>query len=159
MKNNLVETLIGALVLGVAAFFLLYAYNTSGAKKTSGGYEVVAKFDRIDGLASGADVRMSGIKIGTVTASTLDPKTYQAVVHIAVDASVKLPDDSTAKISSEGLLGGNYLALEPGGSDTVLKPGGEIRFTQGSVNLMDLIGKAIFSAAAPAAPPADKPAN
>jgi len=159
MKNNLVETLIGAVVLAVAAFFLFYAYNTSGKKQTSGGYEVLAKFDRIDGLATGADVRMSGIKIGTVTSSSLDAKTYQAVVRLAVDASVTLPDDSTAKIASEGLLGGNYLALEPGGSDTVLKPGGEIRFTQGSVNLMDLIGKAIFSAAAPAPAAADKPAN
>lgn len=149
MGGNLVETLIGAVVLAVAAVFLAFAYTTAGVRSTVTGYEVVARFDRIDGLATGSDVRLSGIKIGSVTGQTLDTKTYQAVVRLNVDSSVKLPDDSSAKIATEGLLGGSYLSIEPGGSDAMLKAGGEIKFTQGAISLVDLIGQAIFSAAGP----------
>ncbi|HUN50179.1 MAG TPA: outer membrane lipid asymmetry maintenance protein MlaD [Candidatus Sulfotelmatobacter sp.] len=144
MSGNLVETLIGAVVLVVAAVFLAFAYSTAGVRSL-GGYELVAKFDRVDGLSVGSDVRMSGIKIGTVTAATLDPKTYQAVVHLDLQPDIKLPDDSSAKIASQGLLGGNYVSLEPGGSDKYLKPGEQLRYVQGSVSLMDLISQAIFS--------------
>lgn len=162
MANNLVETLIGAVVVAVAAVFLVFAYGASGVRGAVGGYEVVAKFDKVDGLAAGADVRMSGIKIGSVVAQTLDPQTYQAVVHFSVDSAVKLPDDSTARIAAEGLLGGNYVALEPGGSADMIGPGGEIKYTQGSVSLLDLLGKAIYSIGTPSgggSGGAEKPAN
>lgn len=144
MQSNLVETLIGTLVVAVAAVFLFYGYTTSGMR-SSGGYRVNAAFNSVDGLATGADVRLSGIKIGTVVRQSLDPETYQAVVTLDLAPSVKLPDDSSAKITSEGLLGGSYVSVTPGGSDELLADGGEIMFTQGSVDLMSLIGQAVFS--------------
>jgi len=146
MGGNILETLIGAVVLVVAGLFLAFAYSTAGVRAV-GGYDLIAKFDRIDGLTVGGDVRLSGIKVGTISGERLDPESYRAVVSFTVDQSLKLPDDSSAKIASQGLLGGNYLSLEPGGSDVMLKPGQEVRYTQGSVNLMDLIGQAIFGAA------------
>jgi len=145
MQSNLVETLIGTLVVAVAAVFLFYGYTTSGMRSAAG-YRVNAAFSSVDGLATGADVRLSGIKIGTVVRQSLDPETYQAVVTLDIAPSVKLPDDSSAKITSEGLLGGSYISVTPGGSEDALADGGEIMFTQGSVDLMSLIGQAVFSA-------------
>lgn len=145
MQSNLVETLIGTLVVAVAAVFLFYGYSSSGMRSSSG-YQVNAAFSAVDGLANGADVRMSGIKIGTVVRQSLDPETYQAVVTLDIASNVKLPDDSSAKITSEGLLGGSYISVTPGGSEDMLTTGGEIMFTQGSVDLMSLIGQAVFSA-------------
>ncbi|WP_298720823.1 outer membrane lipid asymmetry maintenance protein MlaD [uncultured Ferrovibrio sp.] len=147
MNGNLVETLIGAVVLAVALFFLGFAYTKTGFGNAGlSGYELHARFNRADGLVVGGDVRLSGIKIGTITRQTLDPKTYTAVVTFSVDSRYELPEDTAVKVASEGLLGGNYLSIEPGGSDVMLKAGQEVKYTQGSVNLMDLIGQAIFSA-------------
>jgi phospholipid/cholesterol/gamma-HCH transport system substrate-binding protein len=145
MQSNLVETLIGTLVVVVAAVFLFYGYSASGMRSSSG-YHVNAAFSSVDGLANGSDVRLSGIKIGTVVGQDLDPETYQAVVKLDIASDVKLPDASSAKITSEGLLGGSYISVTPGGSEEMLADGGEIMFTQGSVDLMSLIGQAVFSA-------------
>ena len=126
----------------MAAGFLYFAYiSTSQGSLT--GYEVTATFNRVDGLAVGTDVRMSGIKIGTVSALSLNPKTYLAVAHISVNDAVKLPDNSSIKITSSGLLGNSYLSVTPGGSDKMIPPGGRIANTQGSVDLMGLIGRLI----------------
>jgi len=147
MSGNLVETLIGAVVLVVAGVFLAFAYSTAGVGSGRvAGYELQARFNRADGLVNGGDVRLSGIKIGTIVGQKLDPKTYDAVITFTVDSRYQLPEDSAVKIASEGLLGGNFLSVEPGGSETMLKPGASVQYTQGSVNLMDLIGQAIFSA-------------
>src|SRR3546814_6897997 len=143
MRRNIFETVIGALVLLVAAWFLYFSYTRSGVRDVDG-YEVMAKFDRIDGIEAGSDVRMSGIKIGTVTRQELDPESYLAVVHMEVDPRVKLPDDSSAEITSAGLLGSRYLALVTGGSERMLSPGGQIRFTQSAVSLEQLICKFVF---------------
>ncbi|TNE35892.1 MAG: outer membrane lipid asymmetry maintenance protein MlaD [Alphaproteobacteria bacterium] len=145
MGSNIVETLVGTLVLVVAGFFLTYAYQTADMNNTAGGYKVIAQFDRVDGLVVGADVRMSGIKIGTVSDQALDQQTYYANVTMIIDKEVLLPEDTSAKITSEGLLGGSYISLEPGGSMDMLGEGGEITMTQGSIDLMGLIGKAIFA--------------
>ncbi|TNE60198.1 MAG: outer membrane lipid asymmetry maintenance protein MlaD [Alphaproteobacteria bacterium] len=145
MGSNIVETLVGTLVLVVAGFFLTYAYQTADMNSTAGGYKVIAQFDRVDGLVVGADVRMSGIKIGTVSDQALDQQTYYATVTMIIDQTIQLPDDTSAKITSEGLLGGSYISLEPGGSMDMLGEGGEITMTQGSIDLMGLIGKAIFA--------------
>lgn len=145
MGGNIVETLIGAAVLAIAGIFLVFGYTSSSINR-DGGFILVAKFDRVDGLVIGSDVRMSGIKVGTVLDQKLDPATYQAVVEIDLDPDVKLPDDSSVKITSEGLLGATYMSVEAGGSEELLQNGGEIRFTQGSIDLMSLIGQAIFSA-------------
>lgn len=144
MRKNLIETVMGAVVLAVAAFFIFFAYSKAEIG-TVEGYEIRAKFDRIDGVRAGSDVRMSGIKIGTVTSSVLDPKTYFAVVKMNISTEVKVPDDTSIAVSSDGLLGDKFLALSPGGSDDMLSPRGEILTTQGSVDLMGLVGQMIFS--------------
>jgi phospholipid/cholesterol/gamma-HCH transport system substrate-binding protein len=144
MQSNLVETLIGTIVVAVAALFLFYGYTTSGMR-SSAGYKVTAEFSGVDGLANGSDVRLSGIKVGTVVSQQLNSETYQAVVTLDLARDVKIPDDTSAKIASDGLLGGSYVSLTPGGSPDYLADGGEIMFTQGSVDLMGLIGQAVFS--------------
>lgn len=143
MQNSLVETLVGAAVIAVAVIFFGYAYTSTGSGPVSG-YEVTAKFDRADGVNVGSDVRLSGIKVGTVSRLGLDPMTYNAVVTIALDNTVQLPDDSSVRITSEGLLGNQYLSIEPGSSPDKIKPGGEIEYTQGAVDLIGLLGKAVF---------------
>ena len=145
MNNSVVETLIGAAVIAVAAFFLVFAYSSTGSAPVSG-YDVVAKFNRADGVNVGTDVRLSGIKVGTVERMSLDPKTYNAVLTLALDKAVKLPQDSSVRITSEGLLGNQYLSIEPGSDMESIKPGGEIENTQGSIDLIGLLGKAVFSA-------------
>jgi phospholipid/cholesterol/gamma-HCH transport system substrate-binding protein len=143
MQNSIVETLIGAAVIAVAVLFLSYAYTSTGAGAVSG-YEVIAKFSRADGVNVGSDVRLSGIKVGTVAKMSLDPMTFNAVLTLALDNSVQLPEDSSVRVTSEGLLGSQYLSIEPGGSPDRIKPGGEIEFTQGAIDLMGLLGKAVF---------------
>jgi phospholipid/cholesterol/gamma-HCH transport system substrate-binding protein len=145
MQNSIVETLIGAVVIAVAALFFVFAYSSTGSAPVSG-YDVIAKFNRVDGVNIGTDVRLSGIKVGTVEKMTLDPKSYNAVVTIALENSVKLPDDSSVRVTSEGLLGNQYLSIEAGASMETIKPGGEIENTQGSIDLIGLLGKAMFSA-------------
>ncbi|MFQ5533339.1 MAG: outer membrane lipid asymmetry maintenance protein MlaD [Sphingomonadales bacterium] len=145
MGGNPVETIIGAIVLSVAVGFLSFAYTRTDIGSVNG-YHLVAKFDRIDGLAIGSDVRMSGIKIGTIVDQELDNDTFEAVVKLSIDSAIRLPDDTAAKVTSEGLLGGYYMSIEPGGSEDLLESGDEIEFTQGSVDLMGLVGQAIFSA-------------
>lgn len=156
MNRSVVETLIGAVVLIVAGLFLAYAFRTVDAS-TPGGYEIIARFDRVDGLKKGADVTIGGIKVGTVVDQKLDPKTFQAVVRVSIASDIKLPTDTSAKLVSESLLGGLSMTLEPGGDEKNIPPGGEVARTQGAVNLMDLIGQAIFSPKgqepAPASPP------
>ncbi len=169
MRGNVIETVMGAVVLVVAALFLFFAYNTSQLREVRG-YEVSADFEHIDGIRQGGDVRISGIKIGSVVGERLDPKTFLATVRMSIDPAIKLPDDTVAEIVSSGLLGDKYLSLVPGGSDKVIAPGGQIKYTQSSVSLEHLIGQMIFSApggkkpegeggapggsAAPAPPPA-----
>lgn len=143
MGRNIVETIIGALVLVVAAVFVFYAFGKSD-RSGPAGYEVVGHFDRIDGLKRGADVTLSGVKVGTVTGFDLDRKTYQAVVRMMISSNVALPLDTNVKIVSESLLGGMVVILEPGGDKQMIAPGGEIERTQGAVPLSELIAKFMF---------------
>ncbi len=142
--RNMIETVMGAVVLVVAAMFLAFAYSHSSLRAVSG-YEVLARFDRVDGVSAGTDVRISGIKIGTVIDQRLDPDRYLAVVRMSIDPKIKLPTDTVAEVASEGLLGGRYLALIPGGETEMIKPGGEIKFTQSPVDLVQMLGKFMFS--------------
>lgn len=144
MKTNILEIAIGALVLIICAVFLTLAYSTS-QWKTVEGYEVIAKFSRVDGLVKGSDVRLSGVKVGTVKEISLDPRTYLAIVHITLPSDILLPTDSSAEITSESLLGGKFLALIPGGEEEMIPAGGEISHTQASVNLEALIGQFMFN--------------
>jgi phospholipid/cholesterol/gamma-HCH transport system substrate-binding protein len=165
MRRSVIETIMGAVVLVVAGLFLFFAYSSSNVRATDG-YELVARFNRVDGLANGSDVRMSGIKVGSVIAQSLDPNTYRAIVRLSLDSSIKLPEDTTARIQSDGLLGNAYMVLEPGGSEEMIPPGGTIAYTQDAVNLVDLLGRFIFSSPASdsgggpgAAAPAPAPAQ
>jgi len=142
-NNNTVETLIGAIVVAVAAVFLFYAYTSTGSGSVAG-YEVTARFSSADGINPGTDVRLHGIKIGTVSSLTLDPKTYYAIAHLSISKGVNVPDDSAVKITSSGFLGSNYVAIQPGGSNTMVAQGGELTNTQGSVDVMGLIGRAVM---------------
>ncbi len=144
MKRSVVETVLGAVVILVAGFFLVFSYKTGNARKIVG-YDVIAEFAGVGGLAVGDDVMVSGVKVGSVSAVELDPKTYLAEVHMSIAPSVKLPVDTAALISSQSLLGGRYLQLEPGADEEMLKPGGKIQYTQAPQNLEELLGKFIFS--------------
>lgn len=147
LKEQMAETVLGAIVAAVAAGFLFFAATHSGRTEVSGGYALNARFARADGVASGTDVRMSGVKIGSVSSITLDPETYFAKVAMNVTSAVKIPDDSTARIATDGLLGGAYIALEPGGSPDMLAANGEVVNTQGSVDLLTLLASAVGGAA------------
>ncbi len=145
MKNSLVETLVGAAVIGIAAIFFVFAYTTSGAGKGSGGYALSAEFENIEGINIGSDIRLAGIKIGSVVKQELDPQTFQAKIVMSIDKTVSLPDDSTAKVTAEGLLGGKYISIEPGGSEEKLKDGDAMSYTQSAIDLWGLINEFMFS--------------
>ncbi len=142
--RNVTELLAGAVVLAVAVGFLGYAVANTGRTATSG-YTLNARFERIDGITPGSDVRLAGVKIGRVSSTRIDPKTYQADISFTVQSDIKLPTDSSAEISSDGLLGGKVLALVPGGDDKMLADGGRLQITQSAVSLEQLLGKFIFS--------------
>ena len=145
MKSDALETIVGGVVVVVAFLFLFFAWGAAGLGGASGGYRVSAQFDNISGINVGTDVRIAGIKVGTVVGQTLDPKSYQARLIMQLRPDVNLSDDTSAKITSEGLLGAQFVSLEPGGSDGKLKDGSEISYTQGSVDMWNLISQAMFS--------------
>ena len=170
MRTHWGETAMGFLVLALAGLFLVYSLGVAYAGSGVGGYEVTAKFGDAGGLTPGAKVSVSGVKVGTVSSITLDSKSFLAVAHLAISGDVKLPSDSTAKISSDGLLGGQHIVITPGGAEDNLKPGDEIANTQGAVDLFGLIGSFLRPqsgdakggdkpAASPAAPAAKAPAG
>ncbi len=144
MGKNLIETLMGAVVIAVAAIFMLFAYSKADVGAVDG-YLVTAKFDRIDGINVGGDVRLSGIKVGTVVEEILDPETYFAVITLSIEDSIKLPTDTSAACTSSGLLGNKYLNLSPGADEEMIPDGGEIQSTQGCIDLFALLGQMIFS--------------
>lgn len=143
MQRNIIETIMGAVVLLVAAAFVVFAFSIGGLGGVSG-YSVTARFDDATGVSAGSDVRMSGVKIGTVASQTLDPKTFDAVLGMTIQEGVELPTDSSARIVPDGLLGGNFVELQPGGSLDNIADGGSISRTQGAINIVDLVGRYIF---------------
>lgn len=143
-QRNLTELLAGAVVLVVAVGFLGYAVANTG-RSTASGITLNARFDRVDGLAVGSDVRLAGVKIGTVRSASIDPKTYQAIITFNVPAALRLPTDTSAEIASDGLLGGKVLALVPGGDAKMLADGGTVTITQSSFSFEQMLGKFIFS--------------
>lgn len=143
MQRNIIETIMGAVVLLVAAGFVAFAFSISGAGGLSG-YRVSARFDDATGVAAGAEVRMSGVKIGSVAKQSLDPVTFDAMLEMTIRDGIELPADSSARIVPDGLLGGNYVEVQPGGSDENIADGGSIGRTQGAINVIDLVGRFIF---------------
>lgn len=140
--ENTTEVLVGGAVLAVAIGFLVYAANATGfTAPSAGGYDLRASFRSIEGINPGADVKLAGVKVGTITTVKLNPKTYFADTTIHMKDGVELPTDSAILISQDGLLGGSYVEIVPGGSLDNLKPGQEITDTQGAVSLISLLMK------------------
>lgn len=139
MAENTTEILVGTGVLAVALGFLAYATGVANVGSASNGYELSASFGSVEGVRIGTDVRMAGVAIGEVTDLTLNPETYRADATFSVQDGIEIPDDSAISISSEGLLGGNFVEIIPGGSSFTLDPGGEIEDTQSSVSLITLL--------------------
>lgn len=142
MAQNRAEVVTGAAVLFAAFGFLIYAGQiTGGSSPQTGSYELKASFRSVEGVKVGTDVRLAGVKVGTVTALTLNPQSFQADATLSVQGDLALPDDSAALVSSEGLLGGNFVELVPGGSLDNLAAGDEILDTQGAVSVISLMMK------------------
>lgn len=144
MKHNSIETAMGAVVLAVAGMFLVVAMRTAQVD-TASGYTLSAAFANANGVSVGSDVRLGGVTVGSVSGLTLDPTTYQAVVSLTIRDDLRLPVDTSATIRSESLMGGKYLALEPGGDDNMLAAGGRIEHTQSTPDIEQMLGQAIFS--------------
>ncbi|HPD83000.1 MAG: outer membrane lipid asymmetry maintenance protein MlaD [Alphaproteobacteria bacterium] len=143
MKRNVIETVLGAVVLAVAILFLAYSYSSANVG-SSDGYEVKARFSSVGGLAVGDKVVISGVKVGSVSKIELN-NNFLAEVSLDIANQYQLPDDTAAFISSESLLGGLYMQLEPGASEEMIEPGGVIEYTQAPQNLEQLLGQFIFS--------------
>jgi phospholipid/cholesterol/gamma-HCH transport system substrate-binding protein len=144
--RSMAEVAAGAVVLAVAAVFLVFAVSNSGRSGIAGdALTLTARFDRIDGLAPGADVRIAGVKVGSVVEQRIDPQSFLAVLTLRIDGRLRLPTDSSAEIASEGLLGGRFVSIVPGGQERVLANGGQITITQSAVSLESLLGRFIFS--------------
>lgn len=154
VKEHGAEALIGLLVVLIAVWFGWYAFQRTGGGRVANAIQVSALFPNASGISPGTDVRVAGIKIGQVASVKLDPKTFQAEVALAIDPNSKLPNDSSAAITSEGILGGDYMSLIPGGSSTPFKNGDEILDTQGSVDLMSMVGQFINKSGGDSAKPA-----
>lgn len=144
MANNAIETVMGAVVLAVAGGFLYFAYSNSNVQSIDG-YRVKADFANIGGIGVGSDVMIGGIKVGVVEELGLDPKSYNAVATLRVKDDVSLPRDTSASVSSAGLLGDKFINLQPGGDEKNLADGEAIHFTESSVSIEELIGKFVFS--------------
>jgi phospholipid/cholesterol/gamma-HCH transport system substrate-binding protein len=139
MANSVAEAVIGAVVLAAAAGFTLYAGRSTGMQVAGEAYPLQASFRSVEGISVGTDVRLAGIKVGSVTGLELDRGNYRALAHFTVGSGLEIPEDSDVKIASEGLLGGSFIEITPGGSEFMLEPGAEFVNTQGSVDLMNLL--------------------
>jgi len=146
-RGGLFESLVGIVVLAAAGLFFSYAWSASGRSLSPDTYTLDAVFGRVDGITKGADVRIAGVKVGTVSGFNLETDTYEASVRMTVDKDVPVPEDSIAKIVSDGLLGGAHVALEPGASDVFLADGDTLTITQGSVDLLGLAVQAFTAGA------------
>jgi phospholipid/cholesterol/gamma-HCH transport system substrate-binding protein len=145
MSRNLVETIMGAVVLGVAGYFFVTTYQSAGMTRGQDTYRVRADFSDVTGVSVGSDVRVGGVKIGTVESVGLNYETYQAEIGMGIDKRVALPVDTTAAIVGESLLGGKFISLAAGGDEAMLNDNDIIEFTQSSVSLEQLLGKFVFS--------------
>ena len=143
-KGRIFETVVGIFVLIIAACFFNFVYTKSSWRSIDG-YALKAKFDRADGLTEGTDVKISGVRVGKIDSIEVDPKSFLAIVTFHISKDIKLPVDSAASVNSDGLFGGKYLSISPGGDEETLKNGEEIERTTGPINLESLIGKFLFS--------------
>ncbi len=145
MKQNILETLIGFIVIIITALFFMYAYHLGKGSQSQEGYLVKAQFQNAEGIVAGSDVMLAGIKVGTVEGLTLDKDSFFAVLSIKLDKEIKLPKDSQAAVATSGFLGSKFIAITPGAGDDELKPGDQIKYTQSSINIEALLGKFMYS--------------
>lgn len=139
MSESLTEVIVGAGVLVAAVGFLGFAAQATGYTQSSGDMVLTASFRSIEGINIGTDVRLAGVKIGSVTDMGLNTQTYRADTTMTLISDIPIPDDSSAVVASEGLLGGNFIELVPGGSFDNFASGAEIVDTQGAVSLLQLL--------------------
>jgi len=149
MQRNVLETVMGAVVLLAALAFLFIIYTSSGIKQASGGYHLTMRLDRGGSITPGTDVRAAGVKVGSVIGQRFDPETFQAVITLDINGDVKLPTDSSAIVDADGLLGSNYVKLEPGSDDTLMKNDDEFKHSQGAISIVDLINKFVVGSDSP----------
>jgi len=147
LAENTTEVLVGGAVLALAIGFGVYAAQVAGVSGGGTGYPLTASFRSAEGIQVGTDVRLAGVKVGSVTGITLDQKTYRATTDFTVQEGIQVPDDSALLVSSEGLLGGNFLEISPGASEFYLQPGDEVVDTQGAVSLISLLMKYVSGGA------------
>ena len=143
MNRRFAETAVGAVVIAIAVWFLAFAYNSSEFRPVKG-YALSAKFNSVGGLAPGNDVRIGGVKVGSVLDQRIDANDFRAVIVFTVRSDLKLPEDTVAAITSDGLLGGKYLRLEPGRASAMLAAGATLKNTRDALSLEDMLGRAIF---------------
>jgi phospholipid/cholesterol/gamma-HCH transport system substrate-binding protein len=141
VAENVTEVVTGAGVLAAALGFLVYASEGAGLARATDSYDLTASFRSVEGITVGTDVRMAGVKVGSVTELALNPQTFFADAKFTVKNGIVVPDDSTAVIASEGLLGGAFVEILPGGSPMDLEPGSEVEDTQGAVSVIALMMK------------------
>ena len=144
MKENVLEILVGSVVLILSFVFVIFTLSNTGFQQK--GKFINAEFGNVAGLKVGDDVLIAGIKVGEESSNTLDSKSYLAVVKLNLQNNIFIPEDSVAKISSASLLGGQYVEIIPGASDEMLKDDETIYDTRDPVSLTDLLGQAVFSA-------------
>lgn len=144
MQRSVIETIMGGVVLIVAGLFLVVVYQATDLSGADTGYRIEARFGAIDGLTLGSDVRVAGVKVGSVTDHRMDPELFQAIVGLSIEEGIRIPTDSVLAISSDGLLGGNYVKVLPGVEETMLANGDEVYDTKDAVAMEDLLGRAIF---------------
>ncbi|WP_375359089.1 outer membrane lipid asymmetry maintenance protein MlaD [Candidatus Tisiphia endosymbiont of Neophilaenus lineatus] len=145
MKNNVIETLVGFIVILVALAFFVFAYRIGNSSKVASGYIVKANFQNAEGIVQGSSVMLAGIKIGSVTNITLDKTSFFALLTININNDIKLPKDTSIAIVTSGILGSRYISVTPGSSEENLAGGDQIKYTQSAVNIESLIGKLIYS--------------
>ncbi|MGA9253653.1 MAG: outer membrane lipid asymmetry maintenance protein MlaD [Roseobacter sp.] len=141
MSEHTTEVIVGAGVLAAAIGFVVYAGQISGYSSSSATYPLEASFRSLEGVSVGTDVRLAGVKVGTVSDVELNTETFRADTTVTLISSVEIPDDSAIIIASEGLLGGNFVEIVPGGSPFYFEPGDTIEDTQGAVSLVSLLLK------------------
>ena len=144
MKDNLLEIIVGSLVLLLAGVFVIFSISITGYQQKGNIFN--AEFGNVSGLKVGDDVMIAGIKVGEVSSNYLNNETYLAVIRLNLEKNIMLPEDSLARISSSSLLGGQYVEIIPGASDNMLNENDTIYNTRDSVSLTDLLGQAVFSA-------------
>ena len=145
MRQSVIETLAGILVLVIAAGFFMFAYNRSNILTSNTSYKLLANFQNIDGIFKGSEIKLAGIKIGVVDDISIDNNTYYALLKLSIDNKIAIPRDSSAIISTSGLLGGKYININPGSDEEMFIDGGKIKFTQSALNIEDLISKLMYA--------------